>query len=56
MATMKPKLSESKKPAKAKPKERKMIKPPVPSKPRRPKPSVARTNSKTGALGSTSPY
>jgi hypothetical protein len=56
MATMKPKLSKTHKAKPVKAKEKKMIKPPVPSKPVKPKPSIARTNSKTGALGSTSPY
>ena len=54
--TAKPILSKTHKAKPAKAKEKKTIKPPVPSKPRRPKPSVARTNSKTGALGATSPY
>ena len=56
MAVMKPKMSKTKKPAKVKSKLPKMIKPPVPSKPVKLKPRPPSTNSRTGALGSTSPY
>ena len=47
-------------PYKAKPAKKakalKNIKPPEPRKPRKPKPSITRTNSKTGALGASAPY
>lgn len=56
MAVMKAKLSKAKKPARVKSKEPKMIKPPTPSKPVKLKPRPASTNSRTGALGATSPY
>lgn len=56
MAVMKTKLSKPKTATKVKAKERKMIKPPVPSKPVKPKASARTTNSRTGALGATSPY
>jgi hypothetical protein len=41
---------------KDKPKKPKMIKPPVPAKPFKPRPKPRTTNSRTGAVGSTSPY
>lgn len=56
MAHMKTKLSKPKTVPKAKSKEPKMIKPPVPSKPVKLKPRPRNTNSRTGALGATSPY
>ena len=53
---MKTKLSKTKTQPKAKSKEPKMIKPPVPSKPVKPRATPRTTNSRTGALGATSPY
>lgn len=56
MAVMKTKLSKPKAQAKVKAKEPKMIKPQRPSKPVKLKPRPRSTNSRTGALGATSPY
>jgi len=53
---MKAKLSKPKTSAKTKSKESKMIKPPKPNKPVKLKPRPRSTNSRTGALGATSPY
>jgi hypothetical protein len=56
MATMKTKLSKVKARPKVKAKEPKMIKPPKPVKPVKPRATRPTTNSRTGALGATSPY
>lgn len=56
MATKKPVMSKAKPKHKAPAKEPKMIKPPAPRKPVKTKSSPRTTNSRTGALGATSPY
>lgn len=56
MATMKPKMSKPKTSKPVKAKEPKMIKPPAPRKAVKPKSQPRSTNSRTGALGATSPY
>lgn len=49
-------MSKAKPKHKAPAKEPKMIKPPEPRKPVKPKPTPRSTNSRTGALGATSAY
>lgn len=56
MATMKTKLSKTHQAKPVKAKESKMIKPPQPRKAVKPKSTPRTTNSRTGALGATSPY
>ena len=56
MAVMKTKMSKPRPKSTVKAKEPKMIKPPAPRKPVKPKSQPRSTNSKTGALGATSPY
>ncbi len=53
---MKTKMSKTKPKHKAPAKEPKNIKPPAPRKPVKPKAQPRSTNSRTGALGATSPY
>jgi hypothetical protein len=56
MAVMKSKIAKTYQAKPVKAKESKMIKPPKPAVPRKPKSKPRTINSRTGALGATSPY